>query len=209
MKSPQFDKIRQDLGPQLKAQYEKTANYLNARTLKEKWTILGAVTLSIVALDVLLFLQPLSGALMKSWPELSSLRSERNALREDKRNRETIEKTWKETEARLVEAERQFLATTDIPRLLQSLSGLAAESSVKIVSLSPVSPKAADPAPKGVYVPIPFKLTAQSGTHPLGEFLQRLESGETFFVVTNLRATGSEAGQHDFEVDLQAYKKVK
>lgn len=209
MKSPQLSKLRQELLPRIKTLYENFTLYLNARSLREKWMILGLGAAVVVTLDILLFLQPLSSALMKTWPELSGLRSAREALKQDDRDRDKITKTWQETQARLKEAELKFLAETDIPRLLQSLSGLAADASVKIVSLSPVTPNANTPAPKGGYMPIPFKLTAQAGTHDLGRFLASLESGETFFVVTNLKMVGSETGQHDFEIDLQAYRKIK
>ena len=209
MKSPRLSKLREELLPKLKTQYESAANYLNARSLREKWMILGLAAAFVITLVILLFLQPLSGALMKTWTELSELRSTRNALKEDKRDRDKILKTWQDTQTRLTEAELKFLAETDIPRLLQSLSGLAADASVKIVSLSPVALDPNAPQSKGVYIPIPFKLTAQAGTHDLGGFLASLESGETFFVVTNLKVTGSEAGLHDFEVDLQAYRKIK
>ena len=182
-------------------------DFLSGRSPREKMMFAGLAITAMLFLDTYFWLRPVIGALGESGPKLSALKKELRGMKDDKKNQALIQKDWQETQEKLSGAEARFIASNEVPALLENLSQLAQESGVKIISLKPIDdPK---PAKKSFYTKVPIELSAQAGTHELGKFLAKMESGKTFFRVSDIRIAenSAELKKHLIELRLETYRK--
>lgn len=186
---------------------EKLNTFLESREEKQKNLIVGAFFIFVLLADFFLLVQPVILVFTGTIPELVVQKQKLSDLREDIKNAPDIEKQWEDTRQKLAETEKQFIPKGEIPSLLESLSKLAQESRVKIVTLKPLEPSDAGSG----LLKIPIYISAVAGAHDLGKFLAFLEGGNTFFKVIDLRiaANASDDHRHAIELSIEAYAKVK
>jgi Tfp pilus assembly protein PilO len=184
------------------------ANFLNSRTLREKQLIIGFVVVFLFCVDYFLLIQPVIGIFSEVSPKVSPVKEELKALRDDQKNKDSITRKWENAKKELDEKERYFISPDETPALLENLSKEAQKSGVKITSLEPFNVKAGS---KAAYTPLPIQVKANAGTHELGAFLARLENGQTFFKIADLRITANPLNErkHAVEMNMEVYKKDK
>lgn len=91
---------------------------------------------------------------------------------------------------------------------MKNLSDTAKACGVKIESINPLESiergKAKIP---GAYRKFPIFLKAISGYHSFGLFLNKLENGDTFMRITDLKISGDTSGaaNHRFDVTVVTY----
>lgn len=108
--------------------------------------------------------------------------------------------------------ERMLPAEQEIPTLLESLSGMAKTSGVKIESIMPIARKEEkSQATNQVYQEIPILITAQSGYHELGSFISKLENSERFMKIVDIsiKANKLTPKRHDVELLVLTYILMK
>lgn len=192
---------------------EKAGAFYTALNMREKTMLVVFAAVFILVVDYWLFLRPVMRVFTETMPQLSTLDAELDGLRTDKKNRPLLAKSWEDTKARVAEREETFITRDRVPALLENISKLALDSSVKILSLRPISVPAdkSARAPKG-YALVPIRLNAIAGTHELGSFLARVESGPTFFRVKDVRIVGQgeqDTRRHMIEVNLETYTRTE
>ena len=94
----------------------------------------------------------------------------------------------------LLKKEQQGYATQlpeekEVPRFLQGLADTARKSNVKIQSVTPheLTTKPADKGSGQYYGAMPVVITAKSGYHQLGYFVNNLEEGGRFITVEDVK----------------------
>ena len=77
----------------------------------------------------------------------------------------------------------------EIPEFLEDLSSIAKASKVKILSITPSELKSVEAGGdvSKYYLEMPIDITAKSGYHQLGKFINNLEKGERFVTIKDLR----------------------
>ncbi|MCX5686865.1 MAG: type 4a pilus biogenesis protein PilO [Candidatus Omnitrophica bacterium] len=107
--------------------------------------------------------------------------------------------------------ERMLPAEQEIPTLLESLSGMAKSSGVKIVGITPVVIREEKKREGQIYQEIPILISAKSGYHELGNFLAKLEDSDRFMKVADIeiRANKAMPKRHDTEVLVFTYILLK
>ena len=160
--------------------------FINERTPREKQMLLVLAIAAAFFLDYLILIRPVQDMFADTLPRLYAVKEEWRELKADKKNKEAIEKSWKEAEVRFQEEEKRFVTQDELSMLMDNYSKLASQSGVKLVSLKPIGLSKSQLG-GGLYTPIPIESRALAGTHELGKFLSRLETNRTFFRVTNLR----------------------
>ena len=104
--------------------------------------------------------------------------------------------------------EKKLPVEQEIPALLENLSDMAKDSNIKIVSIVPAMPKDNNPGNKSlIYREIPILITAKSGYHELGHFLNSLENADRFMKVVdiNIKANKASPKKHDVELMICTY----
>ncbi len=193
---------------------KKTAliNVISNRPDKEKQLIVIVFLAAFLAIDYFLLVKPCIDYLYKNTPEIASLKSRLDEMRQDQKNKALIEKNWKDTALELETREKMFISPNEIPALIENLSKTASDSRVKILSLQPVEAarKEDKKDSKDEHLPIPIKIDGLAGAHELGSFLARLESGETFIRITDMRINSNpqDSHRHLIGLDIEAYKKA-
>jgi len=107
--------------------------------------------------------------------------------------------------------ERMLPAEQEIPSLLENLSGMARSSGVKIVGITPVSISQEKMREGNIYQEIPILISAKSGYHELGSFMDKLEDSDRFMKVADIEinANKSSPRKHDLEVLILTYVLLK
>ena len=187
---------------------ERAVYLFNARSVREKVMIILFAAVAVIFLDYWILIRPIVQVFGDTLPKLTVLEGQLQDQTKDKNNKPLILKQWSEAKDMLGEKEKSLIAPGELPALLENLSKLAQDSEVKILSLKPVEiPEAAK---ENHYREIPIQMNAVAGTHSLGQFLARLESGATFFRVKNLKITAgpTESNRQLLELSLECYGKV-
>ena len=182
-------------------------HFLNARSVRERTLLIIFSFILILFLDVTFWLLPVTRSLVQSLPAVSSLESQLVALKNDKKNESLIRSKWESVRADLTERENRLGASSQLSSLLENLSRTASDSGVRITSLKPI--ETPPPPPGKLYYAVPVQISASAGTHALGAFLERLETGNTFFKITDVKIASSptEDKKHLIELMVETYRK--
>ncbi len=200
-------KLPKQIDSFIKAKINVAAGFLNSRNPREKVMILALAGFFIFALDVMIFVQPLIKIVSQNLPQLSALGTESKTLQEDKKNKVVIHQKWEKAVAELETKQKAFVAADEVPALLENLSKLANESSLKITSLKPIDLPVVSESKN--YSSVPIQISALAGTHEFGAFLGRLESGQTFFRVKDIKISTNpmDEKRHLVELIVETYRK--
>ena len=182
-------------------------DFWNSRTGREKNLIVALLICFAVFLDYLLFIRPVQAIYADTLPRLGMLKKELRGLKEDRKNKDGIEKDWMAAKEKLAEAEARFVSWDEMSMTLDRVSQLAQSSGVKIMSLAPVEAKSA--RTQSLYRPIPIVVSGLGGTHAIGKFLEKLETNHTFFRVTTMRIAEnpSDVKRHLLELRVEALRR--
>jgi len=181
-------------------------HFVNSRNLREKKMLVTVAAVAVIAFDYLLLINPVIGVCMRTAPKVATMQTQLQELKDNHRNKALIDQSWEATNKRLTEGERRFVASNELPALLENLSKLAQDSDVKIISLKPIETfSKTDKARR--YNSVPIEINASSGTHELGRLLSKLESGPTFFRVTDIQITAESSNikRHSIQLGLEAF----
>jgi len=115
-----------------------------------------------------------------------------------------------EYKERVAYYEGQFPKKGDIPSIVESLSDMARESAVKIASITPLKASETRTAQLGgFYLEIPVLISARSGYHELGSFINKIESSGFFMKIADIEIKSNEQmpKRHDCELLILTYAK--
>ncbi len=185
---------------------ENIQSFINSRTPREKKMLIILVAGLVLFVDYWAFILPVTFFSQKTFPRLVAVKEEARSLREDRKNKAQIEKSWEDLKKEMEVLEKGLIARDEIPGLLESLSKEAQKAGLKITSLKPLEINGSD---QGLYVKIPIAIHAIAGSHELGSFLERLEGGMTFFRIRDLHIQGNPADvkRHLVEMQLEAFQR--
>lgn len=105
--------------------------------------------------------------------------------------------------------EKRLPGEQEIPSLLENLSAMAKNANIKIIGImpAPVTPKEGAAKRDRIYKEIPIVITAKSGYHELGIFLNNLENADRFMKVVDIdiKANRAMPVKHDVELIVCTY----
>lgn len=174
----------------------------------QKLILYGIIGLCVLAADFYFVIKPVIGGLIKIIPDVSAKASRVNIMDVDVASIPRYENQIKKIKQKLAGYKSRFSTKEEISPLLKNLSDTAKACGVKIESINPLESiergKAKIP---GAYRKFPIFLRAISGYHSFGLFLNKLENGDTFMRVTDLKISGDTSGaaNHRFDVTVVTY----
>ncbi len=174
----------------------------------QKLILYGIIGLCVLVADFYFVIKPVIGGLIKIIPDVSAKASRVNIMDIDVANIPRYENQIKKLEEELAGYKRRFSTKEEISPLLKNLSDTAKACGVKIESINPLESIERGKAKiSGAYRKFPIFLRAISGYHSFGLFLNKLENGDTFMRVTDLKISGDTSGaaNHRFDVTVVTY----
>lgn len=172
--------------------------------------VLGLVVIFFIY--VLIFLRPSITALTDLIPKIRKRGTEIKAVRDDLPFKNKLLAKRKAQQEILGQYEKKLSKEKEVPVLLENLSKIAKNSRVKILSITPLEPARAarikDKGKKeGVCQEIPIRISAMSGYHELGTFINTLERDKRYMRVSDLKikANRSSSKRHNVEFVVYAY----
>ncbi|MFH1552651.1 MAG: type 4a pilus biogenesis protein PilO [Candidatus Omnitrophota bacterium] len=108
---------------------------------------------------------------------------------------------------------KQLPAQKEIPAFLEGLASTAKKSNVRILGVDPgefIGEEAGE-KDKRYYLEMPIVITARSGYHQLGHFINNLEQGERFITIEDLRIQYDNKlpRTHNVKIVLKTYVSVE
>jgi len=120
-------------------------------------------------------------------------------------NMDKLKNDLKENSEKVELSEKKLPAEQEIPTLLEDLSSMAKDSKIRILSIVPVmSYLTGDRSgnKSQIYREIPILITAKSGYHQLGRFLNSLENAGRFMKVVDIGIKADKASPKEHDVEL-------
>ena len=120
----------------------------------------------------------------------------------------TYERKVLEYKEKIEHYEKRLLTREKMPSLLEAVSDMAIDSGIRIVAITPVmlfkTPVAGEEQP---YREIPIWISARSGYHQLGSFINSLENAHYFMKVADIqiRSNKRTPARHDVELLIVTY----
>jgi len=177
---------------------------------KKRILIIYAASFLIVFLAYFFFfLKPSLGKLFELMPQAHKMRVEIKAVRHDLEFEDRLMRKLKTLRQKLGHYEKKLSREKEIPMLLENFSSLARSSGVKILSITPNAKKRksaleAD-VEDSVYQEVPIAVKARSGYHELGAFINKLESGDRYMQVSDIKIKSSSENPKRHDIEFVAY----
>lgn len=174
--------------------------------------IYAVILLAALALYFLVFLKPTFTRLSYLIPKAQALRMEIKAVRNDLPLEGKLKQKFESLQSELGGYEKKLSREKEIPMLLESLSKMAKEAHVKILGIKPLDKTSGRQrtnvtGEELIYQEVPIVITAESGYHALGAFINKLENDERYMQVSDMQIKTSKVTpkRHDIEFVVYAY----
>jgi type IV pilus assembly protein PilO len=153
-------------------------------TPKQRYLLLGAVGVGIVALYVTQLMLPLWESKGNLERELQRLQTDLNQKRMIAADRSKLEREIKDLERQLEVALVKLPEEKEIPKLLTQVNTLGQQIGLEFLLFRPGTP-----ATRGFYAEVPIDIKVEGDYHSLGLFLDRVSKLERIVNVVDLRIT--------------------
>ena len=166
---------------------------------------------ALVLFYFFIFLKPSIAKLLNLVPEARRLKAEIAQTKDDLEHKNRLMLKIKALEGSRAAYEKGFSREKEIPILLENLSRTAKNSHVKIIGIRPIDAPGLSArkrkADNKVYQEVPIAVTAQSGYHELGKFINALENDKRFMQISDIKIKGNASSpkRHDIEFIVYAY----
>ncbi|MFC1590208.1 type 4a pilus biogenesis protein PilO, partial [Candidatus Omnitrophota bacterium] len=177
---------------------------------KQMFMLIALIGLIVVSLWVYFLLLPQFSKLFRVFGKTGKLRAEVLAHEADLNRIGIFKKKLEEYKAKIRDCEEGFSDEGELPQVIESVSDMARDSAVKIVSITAIKPSAVRARQLGgFYREIPIMVSARSGYHELGMFISRLESSRKLIKVADvdIGANSVYPKKHDSELLILVYTK--
>ncbi len=169
------------------------------------------VTLIVAVLYLSFVFVPQVVRVFKLTADTAKMRSQLNSARVVIGSFEKMNKDLEEQSQKVESYEKKLPAEQEIPALLENLSNIARGSNIKIIGIAPVMSyffRDDKSVKEGqIYREIPILITAKSGYHELGSFLDKLENSDRFMKAADIDIKSNKASpnKHDVELLVSTY----
>ena len=185
----------------------KSIDLKNRQTQVMLLTVLGA--LAAAALYIYFVFVPQVMRVFELTVNTAKMRSELKSARVVIKDFERLKNSLKKQGQKVESYEKKLPAEQEIPALLENLSDMAKDSAIKIVGIAPSTSFKDDKSlnKSQIYREIPILITAKSGYHELGHFLNSLENADRFMKVVDIdiKANKTSPKKHDVELMVCTY----
>ena len=189
---------------------------MNKEVLLENRKLILGIVIVFLAVWVFLkyFVGPAIGKASTLGGEVAGVRRNLTSVRVSLTKLPQLEAETERLRRSAKELAVRFPSESELPELLEHLSRVAKKSEVEIVEISPtrvIQVEAKKAAPSALYEELPIALTARSGYHELGFFINQLENSERIFTVKNIeiKADPSDRKRHRVELVLETFVRQK
>ena len=154
------------------------------------------------------FFRPGLARLGEILPKAKKIKKDINEVRDDMLYEDKLKKKTTLLYRTQKKYENKLSREKEIPLLLENMSKMARASRVKILGVTPNIKDFREHGPgEGSYQEVPIAISAQAGYHDLGIFINKIEEGERFMQISDIKIKSNTANpnRHDIEFVVYAY----
>ncbi len=156
-----------------------------------------------------LFFRPSVAKIAELNPEIRELKIAIKSIEDELQRGPKLSERLKAVKAKLGSYEKRLSREKELPVLLENLSGMAEKSQVKILSITPHDTgrktRRGIDEEESVYQEIPIAITAQSGYHELGSFINRLENDQRYMQISHIKINPDQGDSEKHKVEFVVY----
>lgn len=167
---------------------------------KKRDAALAIVVAVLVVLYFQFLLRPQLSALGARMGKFGKIGSELSTAKDDIARMPQMKKVVAAYQSKIGRYEKVLPTEEGIPSLLEYLSEMARRSHVRIVGIVPGSRNKIQR--DQTYHEIPIMVTARSGYHQLGAFLQEIENSDRFMKISDIKIRSNAATLNKHDVDM-------
>ena len=191
---------------------------LTLTSREQRIILIGAcLAVAILWVYVTAIMQPLQREATNMQQQVRSAREQLRALELSTANEATLREQHRQLSETVETLRKALPGEAELSSVIERISDLASQSSVKIQTVfpqHPVAPQDREGAPTGaarVYKEIPIQIDALAGYHQLGTFLSLIEQGDKPMQLSALRVSASakEMRRHEIKLLIRSYFAVK
>jgi len=171
----------------------------------------GLAFLIVLALYFYIFLIPSVNKLFVSIPNARALQRNIKTVTSDLEHKDALKSKAESLDLKMSKYAVKLTREKELPKLLESLSKIAKSSRIKILSITPLPPRKLmanelDRA-DAVYQEVPIEISAVSGYHDLGVFINKLENDERYMEVSDItiKSKSDNPKRHNIQFVVYAY----
>ncbi len=171
----------------------------------------GLIFLVVLVLYIYILLLPSLGKLFVLIPKMRGLNENIKSVTVDLKHKDALKAKAMSLDEKMSKYVAKLSREKEFPKLLENLSKIAKSSRVKIISITPLSPKKLNKIfpeeTNAVYHEIPIAISAVSGYHDLGVFINKLENDERYMEVSDIKIKSGRTNpkHHDIQFVVYAY----
>ncbi|MFH1858598.1 MAG: type 4a pilus biogenesis protein PilO [Candidatus Omnitrophota bacterium] len=169
----------------------------------QRQLVIGGVFVFLVVTVYFKFLLgPAFGELRSKRVELGRLKQDLTSLKTAQAKLPEIQAGIARLREKSMELETRFPSKEELPGLLERLSEVAEKAQVKIVEIHPSELLRSEKKSSGPFEELPIAITAKSGYHELGAFINQLENSERIFAVKDIKIKSDSLDEKRHHVKL-------
>ncbi len=173
--------------------------------------LLGLFVILGLYFSVQYYFLPTSRKASSLQQEVRTVRDRLRGLEAMTANQEALQAQYLQVEQAVASLRKSLPSESELPAVLEVISGLAAKANVKIQTIFPErtlsTSKLSTSSDPAVYKEVPIQVDALAGYHELGLFLNQIEVGDKPMQVLSLRITSNpkDPKRHQINLLLRAY----
>jgi Tfp pilus assembly protein PilO len=169
----------------MKSYLFKILEFFNNLNDQTRYSILGAVVLLVILLDIFLLVLPQISGIADINDQLRKMTVDTQQVLTDRQRINQLKKNLQEAHVQLSSLSMKMRPIQEVPAILSTISSIANEYGVKIDQLTPEKnqQESLKTELEGKYYVLPVVIKAHCGYHMFGRFLNKLENENMSFIL--------------------------
>jgi Tfp pilus assembly protein PilO len=190
----------------MKLDLNKIVGQFNSLNDQARYAILGGCVLLIILLDVFLLVMPQIGGISDVNDQIKKMSDDTQEVLTDRMRIRQLRKNLQATRDQYNALNSKVRPIQEVPVILSTISSVANEFGVKIDQLAPDKSReqTLKAASADRYYALPVLIKARCGYHMFGHFLNKLENGDMYFIMSDfiIQNDGQNTDSHLFSLTI-------
>ena len=191
----------------MKLDLNKILEVFNKQTDQVRFSVLAAVVLLVLALDMVLLVMPQAGSIGRLNDQIRQMSDDTKEVLTDRQRVSQLRHNLQQAREQLSTLNARVRPIQEVPMVLSTIASIANEYDVKIDQLIPEKTlqESLTSSPDGKYYGLPVVMKARCGYHMFGRFLNKLENEQMYFIVKDfiIQNDAGDTGTHSFSMTLK------
>jgi len=191
----------------MKFDLNKIIEMFNSLNDQTRYAVLGGIVFLVIVLDVIFLMVPQISGIVDINHQITKMSQDSQQVLVDRQRINQLKKNLEISRLQFNNLNDKIRPIQEVPSILDTISSVANENSVKIDQLEPdkAHQEVLKSTPDAKYYALPLEIKAHCGYHMFGHFLNKLENGNMFFVMKDfiIQNGDKDVNSHSFSLTIK------